>query len=297
MPYSFWVALCGSLAFAGSAGLLSPIIILKRESFLGDVLAHTALVGVLLTLSLPGAQNELMLFIGGSIAAALAHTFLILLRNQTPLDRDLALAVTLALAIGLALVLLTALLEHSSAMQSGERSAAKLRRYLLGSPASLHITQAWFLGFSMFVTLAIIVGFYKLWLSFCFDPLWSSTIGFSALRLELLFKGVFIMVIMLGILSVGALMVTALLVAPGIAAHAVTGRLWRMIALSVCFSWLSMFTALTLGAQIAGLPEGPLTVSLSVSIAIAALLLRGWRQRRLSARLSKTEVQLDNNLK
>ncbi|BBM89834.1 manganese/zinc/iron transport system permease protein [Spirochaetota bacterium] len=280
IDYTTGLVVLGNLAFACTAGMLSPFVTLRRESFLGDGTAHAALAGIFFILIFPSLATTLTLLIGGLSAALLAHFILFFLQQETKLNKDMILAITLSLFIALALVLFTALIGHleklatlTTLTSATERSSTLIRHYIFGSPASLTQTEALLLITVALSATIMMLCFYKVWKLFTFDATWAQTLGFSFTTSEFLFKALFITTVMTGLFSVGALMVSALFVAPSIAARVFTTRLKPLIALSITINFTTTSLALFLGSKFTGIPEGPTIVFLTSLLAIILPLI------------------------
>lgn len=241
--------LAAGLLVALICGVLGCFVVLRGMEYIGDAIAHSVLPGVVIAYITNGN-----VFLGG-LASGLATAGVISALSRGGKLRDstaIGVVFTGALALGVVLI---------STVRSYSRD---LSHFLFGNV--LGVSEA-DLGFTVLLALfvtASVAAFYKELLVTSFDPTHARKIGIpvNALRTGLLV--VLALTIVAGAQSVGVLMVTALLITPAAAASLLTGRLPRMIGLSI---------AIALGSVLIGLYASYyLEVSSGAAIVLAATL-------------------------
>ncbi|MWR36444.1 metal ABC transporter permease, partial [Helicobacter pylori] len=72
-------------------GVLGSFAILRRQSLLGDVLAHASLPGICLAFILTGVKAPLVLLLGAGVVGWLASLLMLAILRTTRLPEDSAL--------------------------------------------------------------------------------------------------------------------------------------------------------------------------------------------------------------
>src|SRR5688500_7618577 len=99
--------LIGASLLGALGGVLGCFALLRRQSLLGDALAHAALPGVCLAFLLTGEKTPLPLFVG-ALAAGLAGALVILaVVRWSRIKEDSAIGIVLSVFFGLGILLLT----------------------------------------------------------------------------------------------------------------------------------------------------------------------------------------------
>jgi len=231
LAYPFFQrALLAGLLVSLLAGLLSPFVVQRRLSFLGDGLAHAAFAGVALGLFLRG--EPLWFALPFTFGVAMAITFV---RERTELSEDTAIGVFFALSVALGAVFLA----------KAKGYVGDAMGYLFGSLLAVGREDLWALG------LLGLLGLFLL-------PLWGA-LAYATLDRELaladrlpvvfhdyLLSGFIAVSLVLAVKVVGALLVAAFLVIPGAAARLLASTFARMTLLSLLFAVLSTLLGLFL---------------------------------------------------
>lgn len=245
-------------------GILGTIAVLRRQSLVGDAMAHAALPGLCLAFLVVQSRESLPLMVGAALTALLAVLLVRLTTAYTRVAETSALGTALTVFFGLGVVLLSAVQRSPSANQAG------LDKYLFGQAAGLiesQVTTIAAVGLLASATLLLCLKEFRL---LAFDPVFARTTGFRTDRADLLFTGLLVLAVVVGLNTVGVVLLSAFLVAPGVAARQWTQRLRPMLIIA----GLSGFLAGTLGALASiawDAPTGPVVVLASVAWVVVSL--------------------------
>jgi len=279
--YTTRTILLGTLILGISCGVLGVFAVLRRQSLVGDLLAHATLPGVALAFLLTESRNPALLMLGAAVTGIAAVSLATWLSKRTPTDLNTCFAVTLTSFFGLGAVLLSIVQKSPTANQAG------LDKYLFGQVAGL--TQEQVILMAILGTLAL-VGTIALTPSLkvlTFDPTLARISGLKPERVELIQTGLMILVIALSISSVGVILVSALIVAPAVIARQWTQRLSVMITLSALVGGAGAFAGSVLSIQRDNTPTGPMIVVILALGAVTSVLFGtalGVVPRRLRAK-------------
>ena len=291
IDHTLAVVALGAAVLGATGGVLGSFAVLRRQSLLGDVLAHAALPGLCLGFLVAGRSLP-ALMAGALLAGLLAALSVGVIGRFTRLKPDAALGIVLSVFFAAGVVLLSYL------QVSGGAGAAGLSAFLFGQAAAMLVADVQ----AMAVVGALAVGALALmWPQVklvTFDPVYARALGLPVAMIEAGLTVLMAMAIVVGLQMVGVVLMTALLIAPAVAARAWVARLWAMVALAALFGALAGTAGAVISAQARGLATGPLVVLIATGIALVSLLLapgrgvvwRLWRDRRLAARLEGVRV-------
>jgi manganese/zinc/iron transport system permease protein len=300
MDATLLTVMAGAALLGVVSGALGCFSVLKRQSLVGDALAHAALPGVCLGF-LAGtalgwdAKHPLLLLSGALLTSWLGTLSIIAITRTTKLKDDAALGIVLSVFFGAGVVLLTYIrTSGAGATQAG------LNRFLFGQAAALlprDVLLMAVLGGAVLATLAI---FFQSFRVLVFDGAYAAARGLPVRRLEVLLTTLVVATVVVGLQTVGVVLMAAMVVTPAATARQWTDRLGRMVVLA----GLAGAVAGGLGAWISSLerrlPTGPVivlcaTALLAVSLLVAprrGLLWAAWRRIR-----NRRRVRVENLLK
>jgi manganese/zinc/iron transport system permease protein len=274
-------------------GVLGAFATLRRQSLVGDVLAHAALPGVCLAFLLTGSKQPVFLLLGAGISGWVAALVLLAVLRSTHLSEDTALGVILSGFFGFGITLLTFIQNGDNANQAG------LDKFIFGQAATIIQDDVILMAIIGIIALFFIVLLYKEFKLLSFDPDFLSSLGYPTTTLGTLLTGLIVLAVLIGLQTVGAVLMAAMLVAPATAARQWTDRLASMVVLSGFFGVLSGVLGAVLSSTTQNLPTGPLIILTMSGILIFSLMfapLRGivwdaWRSSR-----NRSQVRLDQLL-
>lgn len=246
----FWRAMVGGVGLALTTGPLGCFVIWRRMAYFGDTMAHSALLGIALSLML-----SLNLMASVFFVAALVSLLLIFLQRRHALSADALLGILshATLAIGLVLV----------AFMTWVR--IDLIAFLFGDILAVTVTDiaiVW--GGGAFVLAA---------LAWLWRPLLAATVnselaeaeGLDPERSRLYFMLLMALVIAIAMKIVGIMLITSLLIIPAATARRFASTPEAMAVMASVIGAVAVVGGL-FGSLTYDTPSGP-------SIVVAALLL------------------------
>lgn len=204
LEYRFFQnALLGGGVAALACALIGLFVILRRESMIGDGVAHISFGGIALGLFL--GVNPLYTALATSVAGVLIIGYM---RRKGLAQSDSAIAVLLAVGFSVGLILIS--------LAGGFN--VELFSYLFGSILTISQGDLLVVAALGASTVLVIVVFYKELISVTFDAEASRLMGVPVGVLEVLLNVLVAVTIVLSIKVVGMILVVALLVLPGLTA-------------------------------------------------------------------------------
>jgi manganese/zinc/iron transport system permease protein len=264
-PNSRWI-LSACMLLGLSSGVLGCFAYLRKQSLMGDALAHAALPGVCIAFMLTGTKSILFFLIGASISGLIATFGIGYITRNSRIKQDTALGLVLSVFFGLGIVLLTQIQRHPGGNQSG------LDKFLFGQAASLVQSDVFvMMGMSLLLIGACTLLFKEFKL-ISFDPGFARGLGYPIAVLEQLLMFLIVVAVVVGIQAVGVVLMAALLITPAVSARYWTQRLGLMVVLSGLFGALSGVSGTLISAMGNNLPTGPLCVLSATGIFLLSIL-------------------------
>ncbi len=303
MGMSFWIAIwldpnarwiLSACALLGlSSGVLGCFAYLRKQSLMGDALAHAALPGVCIAFMLTGTKSIIFFLIGATIAGIIATFGIGYITRNSRIKQDTALGITLSVFFGLGIVLLTQIQRHPGGNQSG------LDKFLFGQAASLVQSDVWvMIGMSLFLVGACAL-FFKEFKLVSFDPGFARGLGFPVAALEQLLMFLIVIAVVVGIQAVGVVLMAALLITPAVAARYWTERLGVMVVLAGLIGAFSGAAGTIISALGDNLPTGPLCVLSATAVFLFSIvfaphrgLISKYRMRASARRTLQREAKM-----
>ncbi len=255
-------ALLAGIGLALTTGPLGCFVIWRRMAYFGDTMAHSALLGVALSLLL-----SLNLMVSVFVVAATISLLLLVLQRRQALSSDALLGILshATLAIGLVMV----------AFMSWVR--LDLIAFLFGDILAVTVTDiaiVW--GGGIFVLVA---------LAYLWRPLLAATVnaelaeaeGLKPERARLIFMLLMALVIAIAMKIVGIMLITALLIIPAAAARRFSATPEVMAVLASVIGAVAVVGGL-FGSLTYDTPSGPSIVVAAVILFLASLLPYGRRR-------------------
>jgi zinc transport system permease protein len=199
----FQYALLGGSIAALVCALIGVFVILRKESMIGDGVAHISFGGIALGLFL--GVNPLMTALVVAVAGVLAIGYM---RRHGLAQSDSAIAVMLAVGFSTGLILIS--------LAGGFN--VDLFSYLFGSILTISTTDLIIIGGLGVISVVVVAVFYKELLSITFDEEASRLMGVPVGMLSTMLNVLVAVTIVLSIKVVGMILVAALLVLPGLTA-------------------------------------------------------------------------------
>jgi manganese/zinc/iron transport system permease protein len=286
--------------------LLGNFLVLRRQSLMGDAVAHAVLPGIVVGFLVAGTRATWPIFSGALLAAVLAAVAIDLVRRYGRLDSGTAMGVVFSIMFAGGVVLMEQAAASAVDLDAECVLFGQLEDILWLAPegwASLLQAATWAdlprevvtLFAITVISAACIALFYKELKITSFDPELASTLGIPAGAVNL---GLMVLVGAVAVAAfeaVGSILVIAMFICPAAAARMFTDRLSAQIWLSlglaavaalggyVAAAWLPLW----LGSDHALGASGMVAVMAGVLLTLAALLAPRHgvlaRQRRIRA--------------
>jgi len=264
-PNTQWILL-GSILLGLSSGVLGSFAYLRKQSLMGDALAHAALPGVCIAFMLTGSKS-IGFFLIGAAAAGLIATFGIgFVTRNTRIKQDSALGIVLSVFFGLGIVLLTQIQHGDSGNQSG------LDKFLFGQAASMVHSDVVVMAA---VALLLVVACSLLFKEFkllSFDSGFAKGLGYPVALLDQLLMFLIVVAVVVGIQAVGVVLMSALLITPAVSARYWTEKVGVMVVLSGVFGSISGLIGTVASTAANNLPTGPLSVLAATMLFVVSVI-------------------------
>lgn len=284
-PNMQWIFL-GCTLLGLSSGVIGCFSYLRKQSLMGDTLAHAALPGICIAFMLTGIKS-IGLFLIGAGAAGLIATFGIgYITRNSKLKQDAAMGIVLSGFFGLGIVLLTLIQHGSYGNQAG------LDKFLFGQAASMIASDVITMTAVCLLLISVCTLLFKQFKIISFDPGFARGIGYPVAFLEQLMMLLIVVAVVAGIQAVGVVLVAALLITPAVSARYWTDRLGLMVVLSGIFGAVSGAVGTWISASVSNLPTGPVTV-LTATLLFFISILFGPRRGLVAKRLMRSQMKQD----
>ncbi len=271
-------------------GALGSFVILRNNSFLGDMISHAALPGIAAMFFMTHSVNPLWLMAGGIATGIISIITLHLITAYTRIKKETGIGIVLSVFFGLGLVIISHIQKYSIAQQ------AILNKFLFGCIATLLPADIVLIIITSLCILIVIQLFYKECLLSTFDASFAHTLGFSNHSIEIIHMILLVLAIVIGLHAVGVILVSTLLIAPAAAARQWVDRMNMMIWYAMIIGSVSCMSGTIISCYVRYLPTGPL-ITIILCLTVVYSLLYGshkgvWVLNSCKRTFSDTECQL-----
>lgn len=260
--------LLGTLILGASTGALGVFAVLRRQSLLGDLLAHAALPGIVVGYFLAGERTLPVLLLGALGSGLLAALFSLFLARFPGVQREAAIGATLVLSFALGLVLLS-VSERTPGVQSGA-----LQTFLFGQAAATVQREVVLLAVAAAVLVGALVVVFRPATTVSFDADFARAQGVNVGATEVWLTALLAVAIVLGLQMVGVVLMAALVIAPAVAAKQWAKNVLHMTVLAGVIGGVSGVVGAAISALHPGLATGPLVVLVATLCAVLAIFTR-----------------------
>ncbi|WP_394172841.1 iron chelate uptake ABC transporter family permease subunit [Guptibacillus hwajinpoensis] len=286
-----WV-LFGSILLGVASGVLGSFALLRKQSLIGDAMAHAALPGICLAFLLYGTKSIGWFLVGAALSGLLATYFIQAIINHSRIKEDTAIGLVLSVFFGFGIVLLTKIAQSKNGNQSG------LDDFIFGQAASLVGSDVKVISGVAIVLLIITFLLFKELKLFTFDRQFAKGIGLPTGFINALLMTLIVSAVVIGLQAVGVILMAAMLITPAIAARYWTDRLDRMVIVAGTIGALSGILGTILSSMASSLPTGPVIVLAATAIFIISLVFapnrglvsKGLKLYRLRKRVARETV-------
>nr|WP_138754740.1 metal ABC transporter permease [Paenibacillus sinopodophylli] len=289
-PNMQWIFL-GCTLLGLSSGVIGCFSYLRKQSLMGDTLAHAALPGICIAFMLTGIKSIGLFLIGAGIAGVVATFGIGYITRNSKLKQDAAMGIVLSGFFGLGIVLLTLIQHGDYGNQAG------LDKFLFGQAASMIASDVITMTVVCVSLITICTLLFKQFKIISFDPGFARGLGYPVAFLEQLLMLLIVVAVVAGIQAVGVVLVAALLITPAVSARYWTDRLGLMVVLSGIFGAVSGAIGTWISASVSNLPTGPVTVLAATLLFCISILFgpqRGLVAKRLLRQRVKQRFHQDN---
>jgi manganese/zinc/iron transport system permease protein len=260
-----WVLL-STLLLGIASGVLGSFALLRKQSLIGDAVAHAALPGICFAFMFIGEKNFFVLLIGAAATGLLAAYTIQLITNTTRIKEDTAICLVLSVFFGLGIVLLTKVAQMPTGNQSG------LDDFIFGQAASLVGRDVQLMGLTAAALIVITTLLFKEFKVSTFDSQFARGIGLPVGLLNFFFVSLLVITVVIGIQAVGVILMAAMLITPAVSARYWTDSLRTMVLISGIVGGLSGAAGTLISTLGKGLSTGPFIVLSATAIFIVSLL-------------------------
>ncbi|MDQ0231114.1 metal ABC transporter permease [Metabacillus malikii] len=260
-----WV-LIGTMLLGITSGVVGSFTLLRKQSLIGDAMAHAALPGVCIAFLLYGSKSLLWFLIGAAIAALLSSFIIQFIIHHSRIKEDSALGIIISVFFGFGIVLLTYIQHNGAGSQSG------LDDFIFGQAASMVAEDVRLIMIIAIVLLVVTALFYKEFKLLTFDPQFAKGIGLPSKFLNGLLLMLIVSSVVIGLQTVGVVLMAAMLITPAISARYWTNKLSNMIVISGAIGGLSGALGTLLSTISNGMATGPLIIVASTVMFLISLV-------------------------
>ncbi|WP_235973642.1 metal ABC transporter permease [Peribacillus faecalis] len=264
-PNTRWI-LAGTVLLGICSGVIGSFAYLRKQSLMGDALAHAALPGICVAFMITGTKSIFGFLIGAFIAGVIATFAIGFITRETRIKQDAALGIILTVFFGIGIVLLTQIQHSSYGNQSG------LDKFLFGQAAAMISRDVVTMAIICATLIIVVTLFFKEFKLVSFDQGFAKGIGLPIRFLDQFIMFLLVVAVVVGIQAVGVVLMAAMLITPAVSGRYWTNKLSYMIVLSGLFGGISGFAGTLLSTLGANLPTGPLIVLSATVIFIFSVL-------------------------
>ena len=264
--YTLRTVATGGFLLGALSGAIGSFAVLRKQSLLGDALAHAALPGVGIAFLLAGRQLGALLT-GAAAASLLGVWFISLVTRTTRIKQDGAMGIVLAGWFAIGVGILAFIQQRPDASQAG------LDTFIFGQAAAIVARDVQLLAGVGGVMLMVLLLNWKELKLVTFDPQFARANGYRVGLITAVLLGLIVTAVVMGLQLAGVVLMVGLLIAPGIAARQWTNRLEQMVLLAGVIGATSGGIGAIVSALDTDLPTGPMIIITASLFVIISLLL------------------------
>ncbi|WP_078379290.1 metal ABC transporter permease [Sutcliffiella halmapala] len=282
-PNVQWV-LIGTILLGMASGVLGSFALLRKQSLLGDAMAHAALPGICIAFLLYGAKSMSWFLIGAAISGLIGTYCIQAIIKHSRIKEDTAIGLVLSVFFGVGIVLLTYVQHHGKGNQAG------LDSFIFGQAAAIVGVDVQIISIIAFILVFITFLLFKEFKLITFDPQFAQGIGLPIKWLNGLLMTLIVGAVVIGLQAVGVILMAAMLITPAITARYWTERLDHMVVLAGFVGGLSGVIGTLLSTISRGMPTGPLII-MAVTILFLFSLFFGTKKGLVQKAIKQLKVK------
>ncbi len=257
--------LLASVLASIAAGLVGPLIVVRRITYLAGAISHSALGGIGLAFYLSEVREmEWMRPIHGALVAGLLCAGIvgwISLNRREREDTAISTIWSVGMAIGLIFFFLTP--EYNAAMN-----------WLFGNILLITPGDLWFLGMMNLGVLAAIILYYNRFVAVSFDEEFARSRNMQVERITLLLLLLTAVTIVMLVQVTGIVLLIAMLTLPAAIATGYARSIWQIMLIAIVLGALFSFVGLGVSYHY-DLPTGPCIILVAAVVYILNFGVRG----------------------
>jgi len=254
VDYTFMLVLISCAILAAVSSMIGLVVVLQKESLLGDALSHAALPGVVIGFLLVQEKITIVLLLGAFVSGILAVALIKFIKDHIQLPFDGILAIILSSFFGFGMVLLTYSQKLPNAAQAG------LNNFIFGQASSILRADAILIFSVSLIAFVLFMLFWKEIKVFVFDSLFAKTSGINTTFISYMLSGLMTAIIIIELQTVGIILTSAMLIAPGVAALAWTRRFGKAAVIAMVIGVIAASIGTTFSTIFSNVPTGPAIV-------------------------------------
>jgi manganese/zinc/iron transport system permease protein len=220
---------------AVACALPGAFLVLRNMAMMSDSITHTILLGIVLAFFVTHNLSSPLLIVGAALMGVATVWLTEMLNNTRLLSEDASIGIVFPLLFSIAVILIAryAGMVHldTDAVLLGELAFAPFQRLVVFG-IDIGARAIYSTGILLFINLAAITTFFKLFKLVTFDSLLTAVLGFSP---AVLHYGLMTLVSLTAVgafEAVGSVLVVAFMIAPPVTAYLLTDDLKRLLILS-----------------------------------------------------------------
>jgi manganese/iron transport system permease protein len=248
-----------AIAIGVLVGILCPVVgsylIVQRMALLGDVIAHCVFPGLAISFFL-----GIDILIGAFMSGIIGSFLISLIRAQSRVKVDSAMALTFSSFFALGITLISVL-----------DTKLDLDSFLFGDILGVSLLDIQRTAIIGAIILIVVILFYKELLFYTFDRTGAQAIGLPINAINICFMIAITLTIIASMQAVGVILVISLLIGPALTAYLLVKELHQMMILGAVIGIFASVSGVYLSFY-QNLPSGAAIVLVSSSLFILALL-------------------------
>tara|TARA_R110000823_G_scaffold159218_5_gene290400 strand:+ start:46333 stop:47493 length:1161 start_codon:yes stop_codon:yes gene_type:complete len=245
---------------------------LRKMALISDAISHSILPGIVIGFFITQDLNSPLLILLAALTGVITVVMVEFIQKTGLVKEDTAIGLVFPVlfSIGVILIAKNANDVHLDvdAVLLGELAFAPFDRMMVGG-ADWGPKSLWVMGSILFITVSLLILFFKELKVTTFDAGLSSVLGISPVVMHYGLMSVSSVTVVGAFDAVGAILVVALMIAPAATAYLLTEDLKKMIGLSVLFG---VFSAIA-GYWVANFLDASISGSIATTLGVIFLIV------------------------
>lgn len=247
-------------------------LVLRKMALISDAISHSILPGIVIGFFVTQDLNSPLLILLAALTGVITVVMVEFIQKTGLVKEDTAIGLVFPVlfSIGVILIAKNANDVHLDvdAVLLGELAFAPFDRLMVGG-ADWGPKSLWVMGSILFITISLLILFFKELKVTTFDAGLSSVLGISPVVMNYGLMSVSSVTVVGAFDAVGAILVVALMIAPAATAYLLTEDLKKMIWLSILFG---VFSAIS-GYWVANILDASISGSIATTLGVVFLLV------------------------